>query len=205
MNIMVWLNPLFSILAILATIAGLAIAGLLLPKVISWIRNDHFRTLLSRPFARLVLWISLGALFSFPLIDFITWLRNLVQIVALSSAPFTTSFGPVSLPAFSAFPLVLVILVYGSIYWLTRNYLRTDAQVSPVERFFIISSIASLVYRGINNVFSYIFSMNLPLSAQPNDGFAGLALQWLIGLLLLIVILGGLNVYLPNHPVSGHK
>ncbi len=205
MNIMIWLNPVFSILAILATITGLTIAGILLPNMISWIRNDHFRALLSRQFARLVVWISLGTLFSFPLIDFISGLRNLVQIITPSSNPFTTSFGTVSLQAFSAFPFLLLILVYGSIYWLSGNYLISEAPLNRVERFFIISGVASLVYRGINNLFSYIYSMNLPLNVQQNYGFTGFAIQWLIGLLLLIAILGGLNYYLPNHPVSGQK
>jgi hypothetical protein len=201
MNANTWLNPVLGILSILATIAGLAVAGILLPTVISWIRNEHFRRLLSRPFARLILWISLGTLFSFPLIDFIIWLGTLVPVISPSSAPSSTK-GYISLQVFSYFLFILLILVYGSIYWLSRNYLKSKDPLNRIGRFFIISSVASLVYRGINGLFSFIPALDLPLNAQQNAGFTGFVIQFLIGLVFFIAVLAGLNTFLPGHPLS---
>lgn len=206
MNIlMTWVNSAFSFLAILATLAGLVVAGIVLPEVIAWIRSDFFRALLARPLARLILWISLGALFSNPLIDLLRWIGNLVETLIVSPTPYPTLLGLVSIQAILAVSMVLFVLAYGGIFWIARGFLESDVQPNRLGRFFILASVASLVYRGIVGIFNDIFAINFPASPQLNYGALGFTLEVLVGLLLLFIVIAGANIYLPGHPLNDQK
>jgi hypothetical protein len=195
-----------NVLAILAFIVGLWMAGRLLPRVLAWIRTRELRDQLARPPARVLLWVALGALLSFPLIDGVGWLANLVNVLLApsTSGEFSTALGSVSTRVYSSFPLALAFGVYWVTFWLGQEFLSMPGRFTRTERIFLILSVASLVYRGIHGIFPQVFTLQLPLPlVQQNYGVAGFLAETAIGFALLGIILVGLNRVLPNHPLSG--
>lgn len=205
MDTISWINPVLNILVILGAIVGLWMAGILLPTVITGIHSESLREIISHPFAKIILWAALGALFALPLIDIVSWLGNLVNIVLESQggSNVSTVLGMISPQVYSSFFLFLMLAVYGLTLWLAKDYLPAHGQFNQVERYFIILSIASLIYREIQIGFTQIFFFQLPNQNVQNYGITGFMLEILIGFAILAVILVGLNRFLPNHPASG--
>jgi hypothetical protein len=181
-------------------------AGRLLPRVLAWIRARELRDQLSHPPARVLLWIALGALLSFPLIDLVGWLANLVNVILVPSTggEFSTALGSVSTRVYSSFPLLLAFGVYWITFWLAQGFLALPGRFTRTERTILILTVASLVYRGIHGVFPQVFTFHLPTAlVLQNYGVAGFLAETAIGFAILAAILIGLNRVLPNHPLSG--
>ena len=204
METIYWVGLILNFLGILGIIAGLWIAGRMLPAFISWLHSKYHNDLLYRPFVKILLWFALGVLFSLPLGDIIGWLRNLINVTLVPQAggEFSTILGTVSGRVYLSFYLILMLAIYGIIVYLSKDYISTSGNLDRTGRIFIILSIASLVYRGINNIFSQVFSFQFPaINIVQNYGNFGYLIEVLVGVAILIAILIGLNRFLPNHPV----
>ncbi|MFZ2097453.1 MAG: hypothetical protein WAV05_12520 [Anaerolineales bacterium] len=203
-----WIYSILSILAILCIIVGLWIAGKFLPACINWIEPIVNNDLLSQPFAKIILWLALGGLFSLPLLDLVRWLGNLANIVVVPSGQgdggFSTSLGLIPSRVYLGFTLFLMLVLYGIVVWFAAAYLTTPGQFNQTNRIFIVLSIASLFYRGVYNIFTLIFSVQLPPGfIQQNYGVPGFLFEVAIGFVILVLILFGLNRFMPTHPPSG--
>jgi hypothetical protein len=67
----------------------------------------------------------------------------------------------------------------------------------------MVLSIASLFYHGVSNIFTYIFAFQLPAGfIQQNYGLMGFLLEVVVGIVILLLFLFGLNRVLPTHPIS---
>ncbi|MDD5371656.1 MAG: hypothetical protein PHQ40_21455 [Anaerolineaceae bacterium] len=199
-------SPIANLLAILAFTVGLWMAGRLLPRVLAWIRVRELRDQLSQMPARVLLWIALGALLSSPLIDGVSWLANLVNVLLAPSTggEFSTALGSVSIRVYASFPLFLAFGVYWVTLWLGQEFLGLPGRFTRTERTFLILTVASLVYRGIHGIFPQVFTFQLPTAiVQQNCGVAGFLVETAIGFALLAAIMVGLNRALPSHPLSG--
>lgn len=206
MEVNYWIYPILSFLALLCIIVGLWVAGKFLPSCINWICPEDHNELLSQPFAKIILWLALGGLFTLPLLDFVRWLGNLASIAFMGQGDngFSTSLGLIPSWVYLGFTLFLMLVLYGIVVWFALAYLKTPDQFNQTNRIFIVLSIASLFYRGVYNIFTYIFSVQLPPGfIQQNYGVPGFLLEVVIGLVILILILFGLNRFLPNHPTGG--
>ena len=205
MDIFAWISPLWNILAILAFIAGLWMAARLLPALIAWIHSAYPTGLLYRPLARTILWLAAGALFSFPLLDLVSWVGNLASIALgqSSSGKFSTMLGTVSTSVYLSFSLLLMLLVYGIILYLAVDFISLPGRFDRTQRILLVLSVASLVYQGVFRVIDMVFAFQFPiLNVQQNYGVAGFLAEILLGLVVLTVILIGLNRVIPKHPVS---
>jgi hypothetical protein len=195
-----------NVLAILAFIVGLWMAGQLLPRMLAWIRARELRDQLSQMPARVLLWVALGTLLSSPLIDGVSWLANLVNVLLAPSTggEFSTALGSVSTRVYASFPLFLAIGVYWVTLWLGQAFLALPGRFTRTERVFLILTVASLLYRGIHGIFPQVFTFHLPTPLVQQDyGVAGFLVETAIGFALLAAILVGLNRVLPNHPPGG--
>jgi hypothetical protein len=208
MDAIYWIYSIMSILAILFIIVGLWIAGKFLPACINWIHPKVNNDLLSRPFAKIILWLALGGLFTLPLLDILRWLGNFANIVFIPVGQggdgFTTFLGLIPIRVYYGFYLILMLAIYGIVVWFTIDYLSTPGQFNQTERIFIILSVASLVYHGVSNIFNYIFSFQLPSGlVQQNYGIPGFVFEVVVGFVILFLILFGLTRFLPSNPASG--
>jgi hypothetical protein len=208
MDTIYWIYSIISILAILCIFVGLWIARRFLPDCINWIRSKGQNDLLSQPFAKILLWLALGGLFTLPLLDFVRWLGNFANIVFVSAGQagngFTTFLGLIPTRVYYGFYLILMLAIYGIVVWFTTDYLSTPVQFNQIERIFIILSVASLFYHGVSNIFTYIFSFQAPSGLiQQNYGISGFVFEVVLGIVILLLILFGLNRILPSHPASG--
>lgn len=197
-----------SILAVLCIFAGLWRAGRFLPACINWIHSKIDHDLLSQPFAKIILWLALGGLFTLPLLDLVRWLGNLANIVVVPSGQgdggFTTFLGIAPFWVYYGFNIFLMLAIYGIVFWFAMNFLSIPGEFTKMERTFIILSVASLFYRGVSNIFTYIFSLQLPSNlAQQDFGIPGFVFEVLVGFIILLLILFGLNRFMPTHPPSG--
>jgi hypothetical protein len=148
----------------------------------------------------------LGALLSSPLIDGVSWLANLVNVILAPSTggEFSTALGSVSTRVYASFPLALAFGVYWITFWLAQEFLALPGRFTRTERTFLILTVASLVYRGVHGIFPQVFTFHQPTAiVQQNYGVAGFLVEALFGFALLGIILVGLNRVLPNHPLSG--
>jgi hypothetical protein len=195
------MNSILSILSILSVIAGLWIAGKLLPDLIAWFYSAYRNDLLFRPLIKILLWLGLGAFFTLPLLDFASWLGNLMNFALVPQGEFSTMLGTVSMRVYSIFLLLLMLAVYGIIVYFARDYMKTGGHFNQAERIFIVLSIASLVYRGVHSIFIQIFTFQLPIiNVTQNLGITGFFIEVLVGIAILTVTLIILNKVLPTHP-----
>ena len=201
MGTIYWMNSILSILSILCVVAGLWIAGRLFPDLIAWFQSAYRNDLLSRPLIKILLWLGFGALFSLPLLDFASWLGNLMNFALVPQGEFSTMLGTVSMKVYSIFPLLLMLAVYGIIVYFGRDYMTTGGNFNQTERIFIVLSIASLVYRGVHSIFIQIFTFQLPIiNVTQTFGITGFLIEVLVGIIILTVTLVVLNKVLPTHP-----
>jgi hypothetical protein len=203
-----WIYSIMSILAILFIIVGLWIAGKFLPACINWIHPKVNNDLLSRTFVKIILWLALGGLFTLPLLDILRWFGNFANIVFIpveqGGDGFTTFLGLIPIRVYYGFYLILMLAIYGIVVWFTTDFLSTAEPFNQTERIFIVLSIASLLYHAVYNIFTYIFTFQLPSGlVQQNYGIPGFLFEVVIGFVILFLILFGLNRFMPTHPPSG--
>ncbi len=191
-----------SFLAILSIPVGLWIASKFLPECITWMGSKVNEDLFARPKVKIVLWLVLGGLFTLPLLDLIKWLVNLVNIMFIpvgQSGMFTTFLGPIPSKVYFGFMLVLMLVLYGVVFWFASNYLSIPGQLNQVQRIFVVLIIASLFYRGVSNILIYIFSLQFPPNfSLPNYGLTGFISEVVGGIVILILFLLGLSKLSPN-------
>jgi hypothetical protein len=202
-----WIYPILSFLALVGIIAGLWIAGKFLPTFINWIRVREPNDLLSQSFIKILLWLALGGLFTLPLLDFVRWLGNLMNLVLAfvgqADNGFFTSLGLISSQIYFVFHLILVLALYGIVVWFAMDFLSAPDQFNQITRIFMVLTIASLFYRGVSNIFIYIFSIQLPPNLiQKNYGVSGFLIEVVVGFVILCLILFGLNKFMANHPAK---
>jgi hypothetical protein len=203
METIYWVSSILNILAVLGIIVGLWIAGRLFPALLTWLHSENRNGLFSRPLVKILLWLALGAFFTLPLLDFVGWLGNLVNVAFApqEGGEFSTILGTVTGRVYSIFPLFLMLAVYGIIVYLAKDYISIPGHFNQTERIFIVFGIASLVYQGVHNIFSQVFSFQLPIiNVMQNYGLLGYLIEVLVGIAILTEILIGINRLLPNHP-----
>jgi len=203
-----WVGPIFNILAILCMITGLYIAGRLLPTFVTWLHSLFPENLFSRQIPKTILWLALGALFTSPLLDFVSslgWLIN-VTLSPQGGGEVTSMLGTVPIQIYFIFPLILMVVVYVTVTIFGIKYVNSLTQFHQTDRIFILLAIASLTFGVTNSVFTQVFSFQVPfLTNSKNFGIPGYFIEVAIGIVILIMILIGLNRILSNHPVSEDK
>jgi hypothetical protein len=202
-----WIFSGMSILAVVCIAVGLWIARKFLPTCINWLRPKLNNDLLSRPLVQFMLWLAIGGLFTLPLLDFVRWLGNLANLALLPAGEvdngLNTFLGLIPSQAYYGFYAILAVVIYGIVIWLSLDYLPANGQLDKTEHTFILLSIASLVYHGVSNIFSYVFAFQNPIiTFQPDVGSAGFTIEVAVGVAILLIILLGLNLALPNHPAG---
>ena len=207
MDTIYWIYSAMSILAIPCIFVGFWVAARFLPALINWIQPKVNHDLISHPSVKFILWLALGGLFSLPLLDFVRGLGYLANIVFLAGGPadngFSTFLGLAPSWAYYGFNFILVLVIFGIVIWFCSDFLSTGRQFNRAERTFIIFSIASLFYHGVSNIFTYIFTFQLPAGfIQQNYGIGGFILEVAIGFVILSLILLGVNLFLPFHPAG---
>ena len=108
-TILIGLVPILNILAIFCIITGLYIAGRLLPTFVTWLHSFFPENLFSHQIPKTILWLALGALFTSPLLDFVSTLGWLINVTLLpqGGGEFTSMLGTVPIADlfyFSAHP-----------------------------------------------------------------------------------------------------
>jgi hypothetical protein len=200
-----WFSPILNILAILCITIGLYIAGRFLPTLITWTHVQYPNNALSGWFRKIILWLALGTLFTAPLLDGVSSLGVLVNVILAQpgTSEFPTLLGTVSSRVYFLFPLLLMIVVYSITIYLGIGFITSSRQFHQTERTFIVLAVASLVFGVINSVFTQVLSFQVPfLKVQQNYGLSGYLFEVLVGIVLLFGLLIGLNRLLSNHPAS---
>ncbi len=199
-----WIYTILSLLAIFSVFVGLWIAMKFLPSIIKSINIRINDDIFSRPFLRIILWLVLGGLFTLPLLDLIKWLvywASILFMPAGQSGLFSTFLGSIPPQVFYGFMILMMFVLYAVVIWLANDYLSIPGQFNRTERFFIVLSIASLFYRGVTNIVTYLWAFQLPPNISlPNLGISGFLSEVLGGLIILILILYGFSRLLPSHP-----
>jgi hypothetical protein len=199
-------NTILSVLEFLVIIPGLWVAGSLLPRLIGWIRPGELRERLARPFPRLIIWLALGALLTFPLLDLLGLLENWQSLAQLPTGTVTTAFGQIPQGFFGYLSLVIMFLTYLVIWWLGRRAFPRPASLHSAERAFLILTTASLTYRFLSRGILGFLQLPLPsgLGLQANNlGIWGVFLIILVALAFLTAIVIGVNMALAGEPLSG--
>lgn len=206
MSILHWVNILLQVIQIFAVIAGFWIAGTFLPGLVSFFNIRATRPYRPIPVVRIMLWIALSTLFTFPMIDFLSWIGNLFRITITTPDQFSTPLGTVPLQVYSALPFVLLTFVYLVVIVVSQSFLSQPGEFNWTQRLLLILATASLVYRGIYNTISQVFNLLSPLSnVQRNFGVPGFLIELLVGVILLMVILFSINQILPESTKSSEK
>lgn len=208
MDTIYWIYSIMSILAILCIFIGLLVARKFLPACLNWILPKVQNDLPSQPFTKFILWLALGGLFTLPLLDFLRWLGYFADIIFVpvgeAGNGFTTFLGMVPLRVYHGFYLILMVVIYGIVVWFITDFPSMAEPYNHTGRIFIILSVASLFYRGVSTVFTYIFSFQPPSGLVQQDyGIPGFLFEVVIGFVILFLILFGLNRFMPTHPSSG--
>lgn len=198
-------NTILSILEFLVIIPGLWVAGNLLPRLIGWIHPGELRDRLARPFPRLVVWLALGALLTFPLLDLLGLLENWQSLFEIQAGSVNTAFGNIPSGFFSYFSIVVMVLIYLLIWGVARRAVPRPDGVISIEWTFLVLTTASLVYRFISR--GILGFLQLPLQSGlglqlSNLGIWGVLLIILVALALLTAIVVGINMALSGEPLK---
>jgi hypothetical protein len=201
------LNIVLTVVDFLLIIPGLWVAGKLLPKLIGWIKPVALQEQLSRPLPRLILWLGLGTLFTYPLLDLLGIVGSWPAFVTPSSGSFATAFGTVPGNSVTVFSIVIMVLIYLPIWWAGMRMLTVAADLDGVEKNFIVLLFASLVYRFISRGILGFLQLPVPSTVGflGNLGTAGFLLAVVVGLVLLAVIVVGINMALDKQPMQDER
>jgi hypothetical protein len=198
-------NTILSVLEFLVIIPGLWVAGSLLPRLLGWIRPVELRERLARPFPRLVIWLALGALLTFPLLDLLGLLENWQALVQAPTGSVNTAFGSIPSGFFSYFSIVVMVLAYLLIWWAARRAVPRPVALGTVEWAFLILTAASLIYRFLSRGILGFLQLPLPSGlglGSNNLGIWGVLLTILVALALLAAIVIGVNMALAGEPLK---
>jgi hypothetical protein len=200
------LNLILTVLDFLLIIPGLWVAGKLLPRLIGWVKPAGLQDQLSRPLPRLILWLGLGTLFTFPMLDLLGIVGSWPAFVTPSSGSFSTAFGTAPGNSVTVFSIVIMVLIYLPIWLLGRRIFRAT-QLDGVEWNFIVLLFASLVYRFISRGILGFLQLPVPSTVGflGNLGTAGFYLAVVVGLALLAVIVVGMNMAMDNQPMNDER
>ena len=194
------LNAIYSLAWLLAVIFALWIAGRIILRNISQVREHKDDMVLERPLI-LMTWLALGGLFAIPLLDLIGLLRAFVEtfipLFTIPASQFVTVSGTEPWPLFTGMRGVLFLLVYGLALWLGLKVLRIwnvpiglSIRVTPFEKVFVILAFGGLAYRAVYAVVGLVISSGATaLSFRLGSQLAGEGLSWILALLLLGLIL----------------
>ncbi len=198
-------NTILSVLEFLVIIPSMWVAGSLLPRLIGWIRPGELRERLSRPFPRLVIWLALGALLTFPLLDLLGLLENWQSLVQLPTGSVNTAFGSIPEGFFSYFSIVVMVLTYLIIWGIAHRAVPRPAALGSVEWTLLILTMASLIYRFISRGILGFLQLPLPSGlglGVNNLGIWGVFLTILVALAFLTAIVIGVNMALAGQPLK---
>jgi hypothetical protein len=196
-------NLVLNVLMIITFVAGMWIAGKVLPRLIAWILPQNLQDLFSQPVGKTVLWLCLGSLFSLPLKDLVTILADLIQVALYPTQAINSAAGIVSIQVYVAFYLLLTVIIYGTILWFTRKFMQVPSPLTAAERTLIVLSAAGLISQGVHLVTGSVNDFSLfPLLSQRFGGTTAFILQTILSWLLLGIILMGLSSLLYRQPVE---
>ncbi len=190
----------FSILNAIAIIPGMWLAGRLLPRLITALRPANLRDQLSRPFPRLVIWLSMGALFTLPLTDIFGWLVTFVTLITPGNSQVTTAFGPVPAPVFNVASEILMLVIYGLVLVYAQDLVPHLKTLDQWERIFVVLAVASLIYRLIDRTVQGLIQISAPFFARTvvSDATPAYLGAWFVGLALIALILVIMNRLVPS-------
>lgn len=197
------LNAVLAVIELLVIIPGLWIAGKLLPKVIGWVRPESLRAQLSRPAARLVIWLGLGALFTYPMLDLLGLLGSWPAFITPSSGSYPTVFGAIPSNSLAELSIGIIVLTYLVVGWAAGRWISRPAEIDGVEWTFLVLTAASLIYRFISRGMLGFLQLPLtPSTSTLNMGTWGFVLAVGVGLALLAIIVIGVNMAMAEHPLE---
>ena len=203
-------QTLVNIARVVAIAPGLWIAGQLLPRIVDALPAWAAELVRSRGSIRIAFWLILGCLFTAPLIDFLSFLFSVTEIVSpvnwSAQRPFTAGFGSVPI----AWYLILIDLetlaVYGLVVWVGRRFLEEQRargnepfEMSAMETAFVLTMGGAVINRAV--LLMLLASMEIPVSVTATRydfGPLGFFASWGAGLALLAVILILLYRSLPD-------
>jgi len=187
------LDSVGGILIFLAAVPALWIAGRIILKNPL---GDH-RT-------QLFLWLVLGGFFLIPLVDLISYLRDLI-LLAIPSDQNATNIplflGTSSWLIYSVVAITMGVIVYSfAIYYGGRIIekrqlpILKDLTLNSLEKGFIVLGIAGLFHQMIRGIVINFIWMRLPLSpGVTSQGLIGSLVGWIIAFLLLAIAVISMN------------
>jgi hypothetical protein len=187
------LDSVGSILIFLATIPALWVSGRIILKNPL---GDH-RT-------QLFLWIALGGLLLIPLVDLISYLRDLILLAIpsdQSASNIPLFLGTSSWLIYSVIAIIMGVIVYsfaiyygGRILEKGRLPILKELTLTSLEKGFFIVGIAGLFHRMIRGIVINFIWMRLPVARDiSSQGLVGSLVGWIIAFLLLAIAVISMN------------
>ncbi len=186
------LNLVASILIFLAAFPALWIAGQIV------LRNLGQQ---GRPI-QLILWFALGGCFLIPLIDLLSYLRDLIGLAVpsgQSGSEFSLFLGRIAWPRYSGMAVALSAILYGlAIYYggrlFTQTRLMENLTLNPLEKAFIVLGLAGLINQMVRGIVLNFLWIRIPVPTEiSSQGLFGALLGWIVGLMLLGVVVAYMN------------
>ena len=188
------LDSVVSIVIFLATIPALWISGrIILRNPISEDRST-----------RLFLWLVLGGFFLIPLVDLISYFRDLISL-AIPSDQNVTEFplflGTTSWQLYSAIVIAMGIIIYSfAIYYgqklIAKHGLPVmkELTLSSLEQGFIVLGLAGLFNHMIRGIVINFIWMRFPVSTSvSSQSFISSFVGWIIAFLVLAIVIIFMN------------
>jgi hypothetical protein len=199
------LDTVLAVIEFLLIIPGLWVAGKLLPQLIDWVRPEGLRAQITRPTARLIIWLGIGTLFTYPLLDIVGLAGSWPAFITPSSGSYPSIFGAIPSNSLAELSIVILVLIYLGVGAAMRQMISRPKEIGGLEWTFIVLTAASLIYRFVSR--GILGFLQLPLSSTStsvslNLGSWGFILAAAVGLALLAVIVIGLNMALAEHPLE---
>jgi hypothetical protein len=193
-------NLLFSLLSILAIIPALWVARRFLAVIVPRVKDGQMRLLLVKPAGQLILWLALGTIFLLPLLDILSWLSDLIGLLAGGAAVRTGGDW-----VYTVLMLILSAVVYLVVLRLGRPLLgekpwfRTQMEgVGRLEKLFVGLAVASLVSQMMKHVVNQVVLFPIPGQTQLINGGAGSVLLAVgVGIILFVLLAALLYNALP--------
>jgi hypothetical protein len=193
------LDTIVSIAIFFAAIPALWVSGRLILR--SRISGSHL--------SRLFLWLILGGFFLIPLVDLISYFRDIFQLLIPSNqnvTEFPLFLGKTSWLLYSTIAIAMGIVVYSfAIYFgkriITQHKLPVveELHFSSLEQVFIVLGFAGLFNYMIKGIVVNFLWMRIPVSASVSfQGFIGSFIGWIIAFLVLAIAIFVMNGQLDN-------
>jgi len=196
------IDSVYSMALFLILLPALWVAGKIILSQIPVIQNSQGESI--SPIRRDVLilyWIVLAGLFILPLTDLLglgylllgTFLPNVYNNEVTGM---TTMWGSVSWPLYAGTQFLFTSLVYGFLLFHLRKFDQGivlpylgEIRMTKIERIFLMFGIAGLANQLINTTVSGFVWLHVPfITGQISQGAVGIAISWLLALLLLALV-----------------